>query len=224
MNTIKVKLSDLVLDYGLNPRSQLDRAHVAALREVYRSGALLPPPRVDAKSLRVIDGFHRTLVYQQELDPDAEVTVIAVDHKSDTNMFLDALECNSAHGLRLTKFDRARAVLKLRRQGIGMHRIAKALGMRVDALKAIAEQRVAKREDGQEIVLKRAVRHLRGQTLTDEQVAAQAKLGGNDARFIVAQLVALVETGMLNTEDEELMAQVSRLGELLAPYALVGAA
>jgi hypothetical protein len=58
-NIRTLPIDRLVEDYRLYPRSEGGGATVEQLREALRAGAKFPPLRVCAKTLRVIDGFHR---------------------------------------------------------------------------------------------------------------------------------------------------------------------
>ena len=45
------KLSDLVLDYSIYPRKEIDRQHAAIIQEAIEGGAVMPPLVLETKTL-----------------------------------------------------------------------------------------------------------------------------------------------------------------------------
>jgi hypothetical protein len=215
-----VPIASLVLDYDLYPRVQVDSQHAHYLAEALRAGARLPPVIVDKRSKRVIDGFHRIRAHQTVYGESASIEAELREYRSDADMFLDAMRLNASHGRSLTKCDRARCVLQMRKFRIGANRVAAALGMTLKALQALGEGRVARAKDGAQVPLKRTIAHMAGQTLTDEQIEANDKLSGMNQAFYAHQLLLLIRSGLIDTSNEELMAALRRLYEALGELLL----
>lgn len=221
MKTQKVKLSEIVIDFSLYPRTQVDSGNVSTLREAFRAGAKLPPPVIDSQSKRVADGVHRVTMYRRELDADAEIEVEVREYATEGDLFADAVRMNAAHGRPLSPFDRARCATRLKKYRIGVAKIASLLGVRVETLKAVAERRVAKTTDGREMVVKRSIAHVvqSGTPLTEEQEAANVKLDGMKPIYHVGQLLLVIENDLIDTSDSELMERLAKLGQALEKYA-----
>src|SRR5919107_3592495 len=89
-------IDELVEDYRLYPRSEVDGATVEQFREALRAGAKFPPLRVCSKSLRIIDGFHRKTAYERE--HATHVLCSLEDVVDDIDLFRRAAAANAQHG------------------------------------------------------------------------------------------------------------------------------
>jgi hypothetical protein len=232
VKTTKRKLSELVFDFDLYPRTSIDSQHVSAMREAARAGATFPPYVVCAKTLRVVDGFHRGRKDRLEHGVDCEVECVEKVYKNDGELFLDAMRCNAAHGRGLTPIDKARCALKCKHFHLGVAAIAAALGVTPAAIKAVGEGRVArapaepgrpKGELGEEIIIKRSIEHLSGTTLSVNQREANKRLSGMPPSFHANQLLLVLENDFLNLEDQSLLALLGRLHAALERFALASA-
>ena len=217
-----VKVVDLVLDFTLYPRGEVDSQHVGYIREAMKSGVVLPPIIVEKKTLRVVDGFHRRKAYLSEYGEGHEIEVVEKTYKNDGELFLDAARYNSGHGCNLSRFDRVHCILRAEELGVTVDQIAAALSITADAaglLRAnrVGQLRATKASGGNpmSIPLKRTIAHMAGQTLSRAQEEANGKLGGMNAGFYVTQICILIENGMLDKSDEKLFEKLERLRELL---------
>jgi hypothetical protein len=213
------KLSDLVLDYSIYPRKEIDRQHAAILQEAIEGGAVMPPLVLETKTHRVVDGFHRVRAYKHIAKDDVDflVTCIEKTYKSEALLFLDAMRYNAEHGRALNKFDRTHCIIMAHQLKVSDKDIAAVLHVQVEAVKRLVVDRTATRVNGKQTLMpiKSTIRHMAGKTLSVEQSACNEKLGGMQQGFYVHQLVMLIESGLLDLENERLMQQVKRLYELL---------
>ena len=108
----KIAIAELVLDFSIYPRMDVDGQHVHYLCEAYRAGVELPPLVIDKKSKRVIDGFHRVRMYQREEDEAFKAPVVEKTYPSESAILLDAIRYNASHGRTLTQHDRAHCILR----------------------------------------------------------------------------------------------------------------
>jgi hypothetical protein len=95
------------------------------------------------------------------------------------------------------------------------------MAMTTDAVGALVATRVGKLRAatsaaGVLVPLKRTIQHMAGRSLTRAQEDVNGKLSGAAQSFYVNQIVMLIEQGLLNREDERLIAKLRRLRELLA--------
>ena len=212
--TKKIKLSDLILDFALYPRADVDSYNVSRLVEALEGGAVLPAIIIDGKSLRVIDGFHRVRAFLKVFGPDYMVDCELRTYKNEKEMLLDAIRCNSHHGRAMSSYDRARAMSKALEFGAQESEIAEALGIVPDRLSKIMEYRfsAASGKAGPQ-ALKCAVKFLSGKKLTKDQIAAMPKLGGWHALGYVNQVHLLIDTDMIDWTNVPLMESLARLGE-----------
>ena len=102
----KMKAAQLVLDFGLYPRNNVDEHNVKNLVDALAAGTELPPVIIDRKSKRVVDGFHRVRAHLRLFGDNAEIDVITKNYKNDAELFLDAMRYNASHGAKLDTCDR----------------------------------------------------------------------------------------------------------------------
>jgi hypothetical protein len=108
----QLKVSQIELDYAIQPRAQLNMIVIGEYAEAMRSGANFPPVTVflDAKGhYWLADGFHR--IEAARMNGDGLAAVEADVHQGDRrDAILHACGANAEHGLRRTNADKRRAV------------------------------------------------------------------------------------------------------------------
>lgn len=107
-----IGLSEIRVDGGTQPRTEMNEAYIGELVEAYEDGKRFPPLVVfhDGKSYWLADGFHRYWCYTQvdHLDVEAEV------HKGrKRDAILYSVGANAEHGLRRSNDDKRSAVMTL---------------------------------------------------------------------------------------------------------------
>lgn len=215
------KLSDLIVDYTIYPRNEVDRHHVSVIQLAIEGGAEVPPLVIEASTKRIVDGVHRYRAYKRiygDDNPEAAVTCIEKEYKNDAALFLDAMRYNASHGRSLTRFDRTHCVIMAKQLRVSEKDIAKVLHVPPSEIKRIVADRSAMFDnEGKQTLtpIKGTIKHKAGATLTDEQVTCNKKLGGMDQTFYVNQIILLIENDLLNHDDEELMSKLAVLAKLL---------
>jgi hypothetical protein len=217
MTTTTIKLSELVFNFEFYPRAKVDSYHVAHLTEAYRSGAELPALIVDKESKNIVDGFHRGYALERLHGKDAIAKVILKSYPDRAAMFLDAMVYNGGHGRNLSTFDRAHCVILAERYGIEPEQIAASLAITIQSVGELRQNRVGrlKGKGGVATPLKRTLRHMVDQPMTEGQVEAQTKLGGMEQLFYVNQIIVLIENDLLDVDNPKLMLGLEHLAELL---------
>lgn len=208
---MKIKASELVCDYDLYPRTQIDSIHTRQIRDALEAGESLPPIVADKATHRVVDGFHRLRALMALYGGDVEIEIDEREYESDAEIFADALRFNARHGRVLSPFDRSRAVSHGVQLGLSVEAVAKALALRVDRAQEIKLERAGKTAKGASITLKSTVKHLVGKNLSKRQISANDKAGGMQASYYVNQVINLVEGDALDLSNDYL---VKRLGVL----------
>lgn len=210
-----MKAAELVLDFDLYPRNNVDTSNVRAMVDALAAGVELPPVIIDRKSKRVIDGFHRTKAALRFHGDDAEIVVIEKNYATEAAMFLDAMKYNASHGARLDSADRARCTIIAERLSIPTEAVAGALHTSVDKIGALRTDRTARDCSGMTIPLKSTIRHMAGKKLTKRQEETNTRSSGMNQVFYVNQVIDLIEAKLLNMEDEGLMERMRVLHGLL---------
>lgn len=219
MTTEKIKLSELVLDFSVYPRADVDSQHVSYLREAEDAGCQLPPVVIDRATKRVIDGFHRVKMWRSKYsDSDPSVEVIAKSYESEKDVLLDAIRYNANHGRTLTRYDRTHCILLGEKLHVPQDELASALSMTVERIGILKSERVGTLHVGktnEAIALKRTIRHMSGQRLTKHQSEVNDRLGGMNQSFYANQLIMLIEADLLDVNDDSLLESLGKLHRLL---------
>lgn len=211
----KLKAAELVLDFDLYPRNNVDSTNVRHLVEALASGAELPPIVIDRKSKRVTDGFHRTRAHIQFYGEDCVIAVIEKDYKNEKEMFLDAIRYNASHGAKLDSCDRTHCVIIAERLSIPIDAVAGALHIPVEKLGSLSNDRTGRNSSGLSIPLKRTIRHFAGKQLTKRQEEVNTKLTGLNQATYANQLIDLIESKLIDYEDAQLFERLVVLRDLL---------
>jgi hypothetical protein len=218
------RVSELVEDFSVYPRDQVDMVRVAVLTEALRAGAEFPPIIAEARTLRVVDGFHRRRAYLSVYGPDHEIVVEVRSYASDADLLLDATIPNCTHGKPLATAEKLRVARKLVDWGMPIKEFAPLLAVRADWLQARLINHFAESVRGEPVVLRPALRHLAGQKLTASQEAVNRRVGGLPLHFYARALVEAIQVGVINTSDrllmERLQALYQALGLFLSQYDL----
>jgi uncharacterized ParB-like nuclease family protein len=207
MNT--VKLETLIRDFNFYPRTQVDSTHVTSMMLSMQAGSELPPIRVDRKTKRIIDGFHRYDAHKRLGRESIDVEWVTC--KDDQHFYALAVEANAGHGRPYSPFDRARIRNRAEELGFTIERVSQILKMPIESLAVQKETVFGTDEQGQPVPLKRTIAWKAGQSLTPRQMAANQKLSGMNAAFYANQLSELFESELINWNDDGLIQALARL-------------
>ena len=116
--TAEIKLDQLTLDEGLQPRSMMQMAVVDEYAEAMQDGAVFPAITVyldgDLGTYWVADGFHRVAAARHAGRATIEAEIRDGDRRE---ALLWSVQANATHGLRRSNLDKRRAVLALLNDG-----------------------------------------------------------------------------------------------------------
>jgi hypothetical protein len=110
--TQTLKLEQIRIDGGTQPRVAIDEQVVADYSELYGSGFNLPPVTVfyDGVNYWLADGFHR---YWANKKIDCEYVFADIRQGTQRDAILYSVGANATHGLRRTNADKLKAVLTM---------------------------------------------------------------------------------------------------------------
>jgi hypothetical protein len=198
MDTVRV--GDLVIDHGILPRSGVNFAHVGTLKNAALAGESFPPIIAERSTKRVVDGLHRHTMYLQLYGAEHEVEVEFRDYADDNELWLAAVESNSAHGLAYTTYDRRRILVEAERRGISREVISGAIKMPIEKAdkKLATGSAFVKTPVGhrQRVPLRTGLKPLAGHTLTKRQEEANMH-GSMKAEYHASTLVKLLRAGLM---------------------------
>jgi hypothetical protein len=210
-------LATLVLDETLYPRHALSAVNVSAITEALRAGEVMPPVLIDAKTTKVVDGWHRITAYEKLYGAEYAVPVIAKIYRNKAAMLSDAIAANVARGADLTRWDLTRCLVLADEVGLSIDTLAGLVKWRPERLVTYRESRMAKTPDNKRMEIKRSIRHKWGQKLTAAQVEANEHLSGMSPLFHVNQLVMLLESGLM-PEDTNARDRLAHLSNLIGGW------
>jgi hypothetical protein len=216
----KRKVGELIFDYDVYPRMSVDTQHVGYMAEALAAGVVMPPLVICEKTLRIVDGFHRSKLYLKVHGPDHMVDVIEKKFARDADLFAEAIRLNASHGRALSQYDRAHCALIAEKLELTIDETARAMGITVVKLTELRVDRVGVlsipgKKNGQHIPLKQTIRHMTGKTLTPEQAEANEHLSGMNQLFYVNQLITLIESDLLDSSNRDLMKRLQYLAGLI---------
>ena len=214
-----MKLMDIVADFNVYPRHQVNMQHAADLTEALRAGAELPALIVDAHSHRLVDGFHRWRAYKTfhgKQAGDVEVAVEQRRYATEAELFLDAVRLNADHGERISHFDIARCTIIGEQLHIDPAQLAAALSMRPEKLNTLTLNKVALTAAGSKVALRLSVRHLAGEHLTKKQSDAAQRAGGATFVYYLDRLIDALRNDLL-PNDPKVQERLKMLIVLLVP-------
>jgi len=168
MNT--VKRDTLVRDMNLYPRTHVDSTHITGMVLAMKTGAQLPPIKVDRKTKKIIDGFHRDGAHER-LGLEV-IDVEWVNCKNEQELYALAVEANASHGRPFSPFERARITQRAEELGFTLERVSQILKVPIESLHVQKKTVFAQDEQGQSLPLKRTIAWKAGETLTPRQVEA----------------------------------------------------
>jgi hypothetical protein len=215
---IKCKVAELVYDFTLYPRLQLDSVHVGDLWRAFESGIEFAPLIVWAKNKKVVDGFHRGHMFAHHFGPNYEVECIAKDYANDAEFLRDSVRYAGEVRKKLAAGDRTRIILLYEKVGLDPELVAKDLHMTLEAVGELRADRVGMMRvanKNEPIPLKRTIEHMAGKTLTKGQAEANERLGGMRQLFYVNQVIHLIENDLLEPDNPKLAERLRHLGELI---------
>jgi len=223
MASAKIRLSDLVEDYDLYPRHAVDSSYVSDLARAIESGCELPPPVVEKKTKRIVDGFHRARAWRKVLGRGGEITVDLRSYPSEKELLKEAIALNAAHGRKLDQMDRTRSALMLERHGVPITEITVVLHTTEARVKELLTRVViVQPEDGgtpEKWPAKPVIYPRRDQPpreITEQQQKVLESSSGHRTTQTVTQLTREVESGLIDVTDPAVAARLWRLHDVIA--------
>jgi ParB-like chromosome segregation protein Spo0J len=211
MKAVHIKLEELVEDFDVYPRTMISGTHVARLRDAANAGAEFPPIVADNKSKRIVDGMHRVRV--QKILGKETILCELREYKNDAELFSDAVRLNASHGRPLGSYEIKRSIETLRRLGVDDKKIITIVRIPPARVIEIVRNFAMAEGDGERAVKAAYEHEMAGQTMTEKQEDAHAKLTGMSPTFHLRQVIIALESGMWTPSPAFIM-DMDRLTEL----------
>lgn len=235
MTRATVKLSELIEDFDIYPRHSVDSSYVSDLARAIQAGDQLPLVRVDKKTKRIVDGFHRTRAWRKVLGRGGEIEVDLHSYASEQELLKEAIELNAKNGRKLDQQDRSRSALLLERHGVTVKEIAVVLHTTEQRVQELINVRVvlvkpaqnASGDDGQpptpeKYPAKPVAYPQPGDSpreLSAEQYRVMESSSGHRTAQTVTQLTRELESGLVDLSVTGLREKLWRLHDVIESVA-----
>lgn len=191
---MKLKMSDLILDFDFYPRNEISSQAVSRLVDAIEAGIEIPPIIVDRKSKRITDGFHR---YEAHKRLKRETIIGELrDYTSEAAMFEDSVALNSSHGRPFDSYDIRRSVARLQDFGISKERICQIIHVPPIRLEEITRGFAHTGKSNEPVALKGGLMHFSGNRITRSQARVVESASGMEGTYHARQLLALLDQDM----------------------------
>jgi len=196
-----VAVTDLRFDETIYPRQNVDDQHIKQMCHALEGGITLPPIIVERKTKRIVDGVHR---YHAALRREAKtIFCILKDYKTDADLFREAVMLNTGVGLKLGVDDTLKVLQIAERYSLKEIEVSGMLRTSIAHLRIIKnrygtiEETIKGVKQLRKVALKGSVRHLSGEELTREQVAALESAPGQSYLLSIRQLLDAIKYDLL---------------------------
>lgn len=208
---MKLKLSEIVIDESIYPRSQVNLYAVQRMVHAFESGATFPPLVIETATKRLVDGRHRYETYKRKGVEKTNVT--EKSYTSEADLYADAVRLNIGHGQSLDQFSVRSAVAKLIEFGYARAAISEIVRIPVEHIETIIKG-FAVAPTGQPVALKGGLRHMAGQPLSEQQAQVNKTYAGGKVTFYARQIADVLTTDMWPRDSGAFAEQMDRLVEL----------
>lgn len=205
---MKIKLTDIVIDDSIYPRSKPNEYNIQRMLLAYESGAKFPPIIIEAGTYRLVDGRHRYETYKRK--GTETVAVTEKSYASEADLFADAVSLNIDHGMALDQYSVRSSIARLIELGFELPAIGSIVRIPVETIGVIVKGFAATPE-GQAIALKGGLRHMRGETLSARQIEVNRSYAGGKASFYAKQIGDLLESDLWPRTSPSFVEQMDRL-------------
>ena len=212
-----LKIDEVTFKNELYPRTGVTYITVGNYTEKMRVGEKFPPIVVGkiGKELILVDGYHRLLATKRLEQEYIKAVVKSYDSMKD--IFKDAIELNSRHGIQFTASDNVKMLATLEDMEFTPFEIAgilKATPERVERYKS----RIIRKRNGDRVFLKAPIARLLETGHITEQEALnvdQSQLKVQNIRDLMVQIIAVLQGHVYPWGDEDMRALAGEVYQLL---------
>jgi len=227
-----VNISDIEFDEDLYPRTRPNWLTIVDYKESMTTGAAFPPIVLATYKgkLCLVDGKHR-LEANKQLGKK-KISAIIYTGWSRQKIFQEAVKFNISHGLSLSPFEKRRIAKKLLEMRMKKQDVSKLIQVSMDKFDYFIGSRMTNAVTGSdvgesdienayatgEIIVKSSLKHLAGGTVQGDINKIQRNYFARSQEELLKQLISLLETKTIDTEDEHTMKLLARVKTLLRKY------
>jgi len=130
------KIADLLFDWNIYPRKEVDKQVVSNYAKALKSGSTFPPIRVGLLNGEkiVVDGFHRA--HSRILLNITYIECSTLHFQSEAELFVEAVRLNSSHGKAFTDVEVRASIRRLRRYNFDLKDIVSIVHVPASAIRS----------------------------------------------------------------------------------------
>lgn len=218
---VNILIKDVHFDEELYPRSGYNWQTGYDYSQSMNTGAIFPRIILALlnKKYYLVDGKHR--LEATKILHRKSINALVYTGWNKRKIFEQAIQCNISHGRVLSPYEKRMIALKLRKMKYGNANISKMLQIPTGKLEKFVANRIINTITGEEIV-KSGLKNLAGQQMTElrmEQINnSQKPMYISSQLSLLEQLTEILEKGMLDTGNEDVMRLIEDLKSLLDKY------
>jgi len=212
-----IKIDEIDFKEELYPRISVNYITVGNYADKMKAGVKFPPivvGKINGETI-LVDGYHRLLAIQR-LDEEYIKAEIK-QYGAVVDLFEDAVELNSSHGLPLTSSDNVKILATLEKMKFEPLHIGELIKATSDRMQKY-QDRILRRPDGSQIFLKAPIARLlaKGHITEEEAMNVDQKwFAVQDVKQIIVQLIALLQGGVYPWGDSTMKALAVEAYQLL---------
>jgi hypothetical protein len=179
---------------------------------------LLPPPVVDKRSHKLVDGAH-TWTAHRSLNPDNDIAieVEGIVYLTEHDLFMDAVRRNATHGKALSNVDISHCVIVAEELHIDMAELSKITYRAIAKLSDVRVKSCAFDTGGNPVVLPNSARGAVGRILSDDQIQVMRSTSNAFPPTRMGNALAgILESGLYDPNSDAFVQMLERLQQAIS--------
>jgi hypothetical protein len=211
-----LKVKDVVFRKEFYPRQKCDWQTMYDYAQSMKAGANFPP--IEVAFIRgkhyLLDGLHRleALKYNKEKYVQAIINPEVTTLKA---LYVASVSRNIINGRRFSVQEKAQIIVKLRDMQYDAREISKIVCIPAGSIDKFVADRVTNTISGKTVVLKGAVKHFSAGEVEDDFDDIQDRLSAKSQLNILDQFLKLLENGLFDFKNKQVMRRVNKIRKLL---------
>lgn len=230
----QVKIEDIYFEQDLYPRTKPNWMTIVDYKESMVTGAKFPPIVLAThhSKLFLVDGKHRVECHRQL--GIAKIDAIIYTGWSKQKIFQEAVRLNISHGEKLTPYEKRKIAQKLLEMKMKKQDVSDLIQVSMDKLDNFIGSRLVNAITGEptdnlddvyetgQVILKSSLKHLAGGNIDGQSLAElQKQQFSRDQSTLLKELISLLETKTIDTNDEDIMKLLAKVKTLLRKYKFI---
>lgn len=207
LSTRILGIDEIKIDEELYPRTHPDWKTSYIYSQSMKAGAQFPLITVNYLDgvYWLIDGRHRLVALKQYMKQET-IKCEMLRLRDRKAMYKEAIKRNIKNSKPLIAQDKVLIIITLQKMKTSMAEISEIIQMPIYKIKEFKASRVTSTISGEEIILKSPIKHLASEIVDDDVEEIQRHIStGDDQGQIIKQLITLLDKGLINKKNKNIM-------------------